>query len=375
MIYFDHHAATEPLPAVITKMREAESVAWANPSSIHKMGQAARRLLDEARRNVASGLSADPNDVVFTSGGTEAVHLALHGASLRPQPRHVVTCDVEHPAVSATIKAWEADGTRVTRLAVHHGAAPDAHALGAAINDDTDLVAIQWVNHETGNVFPVAEYALVCVNRGKPLVVDATQAFGKVPVDAGALGADALIVAGHKMGGPPGIGAVITKRGVDLRPTLLGGAQERGRRAGTPDVVRAVGFGIAAQHAGERVQAMAQIGRLRDRMEAGLIALGAIVNGDGAARVATATNVSIQEKLGSLVVAAMDLEGICISSGAACSSGVAEASPVLLAMYPNEPWRASSALRLSFGPSNTIEEVDTALRKFAVVLPRIQKLA
>ncbi|MBK8169195.1 MAG: cysteine desulfurase [Sandaracinaceae bacterium] len=374
MIYFDHHAATAPVKEVLTAMREAEAFAWANPSSIHAAGQKARALLDEARRRVAASVGADANEIVFTSGGTEALHLAMNGVARGMPPRHVITSEIEHPAIAATLDAWQKNGTRVTRLKVLHGIPPDADALRNAVEPTTDLVVLQWVNHETGTLLPVHDYAAVCHENQIPLVVDGTQALGKVPVDAHALGAAALIIAGHKMGGPAGIGAVVIRKGVDLRPAVLGGAQERGRRAGTPDVVRAVGFGVACLHLPSRLATMPAVAALRSAMEAELVALGAVVNGAEGPRVATVANVSIQEKQGTLVVAAMDLEGVCLSSGAACSSGVAQASPVLRAMYPDQSWRADTALRLSFGPSNTRAEVDTALRKFALVLPRIPNL-
>jgi cysteine desulfurase len=219
-------------------------------------------------------------------------------------------------------------------------------------------------------MLPVVEYAAVCRAASVPLFVDATQALGKLPVDVSALGADLVAMASHKLGGPAGAGALFVRRGQRLGPLLLGGAQERGLRAGSPDVLHAVGFGAACGAVRERLSAQPRLAPLRDRVQGELSALGAALNGAEAPRAATVVNASFPGRRGDALVAALDLEGVCASSGPACSSGLPAPSPSLLAMYPHEAWRAGAALRLSFGPETTEVEVETALDALRRVLAR-----
>lgn len=374
MIYWDHHAATPVLPEALLAMRDAEKEAWANPSSVHRAGRASRAFFETARRSVAESVSADPNDIVFTSGGTEGIHLGLHGVLTGRTRARIVTTAVEHPAVAATLDGFAALGFDLVRLPVPHGRPPTPDELATALVGDVALVATQWINHETGTIFPVSDYGNLCATRGIPFFVDATQALGKIPINVSALGATVVVVAGHKMGGPAGIGAMIVRRGFNFHPTMLGGAQERGRRAGSPDVVRAVGFGVACGAVPRRIAETAELAPARDAIESGLLSLGAVVNANDGPRVASALNVSIQKKQGAIVVAALDVEGLCVSSGAACSSGVAEASPVLLRMHADEAWRAKCAVRITLGPGNSPAEVAPALEKFKLVLGRVQNL-
>jgi cysteine desulfurase len=232
------------------------------------------------------------------------------------------------------------------------------------------LVAVQWVNHETGTVLPVGEYAALCRRAGVPLFVDATQAAGKLPIDVRALGADLLALASHKLGGPAGAGALWVRRGLDVAPLVRGGAQERGRRAGSPDVTSAVGFGAACDVLSGRLAAQRALASLRERTEAQLRELGGVINAARGPRAATVTNASFAGRRGSELVAALDLEGVCVASGAACSSGLDQPSPVLLAMHSEQPWRASAALRLSFGPETTDREAETAVAALRRVLSR-----
>lgn len=342
-----------------------------NPSSAHAAGRKARARLEHAREQVARALGATPAEIVLTSGGTESCNLGLRGAlGGELAGKHVVTTAIEHPAVSAVIAELERRGARVTRLPVPAGVPFTAAALDAAITPDTALCALQWINHETGTLLPISEYAALCRERRVPLFVDATQAAGKVAIDLARLPAPLLAVASHKLGGPAGAGALFVRRGVELDPMILGGAQERGRRAGSPDVLAAVGFGAACEAIGERLDARLPLLALRERAEAGLRALGFVINAAEGPRAASAVNASLLGARGPELVAALDLEGVCVSSGAACSSGLAAPSPVLLAMHPEAPERASSALRLSFGPETTREDVDFALEALRKVLAR-----
>ena len=242
--------------------------------------------------------------------------------------------------------------------------------LRAQLRPNTRLVAIQWINHETGTVFPVAEYARVCRGAGVPLFVDAVQGLGKLPLSVEELGADLVACAAHKTGGPAGSGALWVRHGVDLDPVLHGGSQERGRRGGTPDVVAHAGFGAACQLLGERLSAQPRIATLRDRIEHALLVLGAVRNASSGPRVSTVSNTSVRGWRGEALIAALDVEGLAASSGAACSSGLQEPSPVLRAMHPDESWRAGAALRLSFGVETTEIEQESALALIAKVLAR-----
>ncbi len=372
MIYLDHHAATplsEVSRAAIDTSRDAT---WANPSSVHAAGRRSRAALETARRHLAEALSVDARDVVFTSGGTEAVQLAVWGAT-QGLPGHLITTTVEHPAVSAAVALAEKRGWNVSRLDVPRGVPPNVETFAAALRPETRAVVIQAVNHETGTVLPVHEYARSVAGRGIVFAVDAAQALGKTRFDLGPLGAAFVAFTAQKIGGPSGIGATVVARGVDFDPLQPGGGQERGRRGGTPDVANAVAFGAAARHAATRFDAMGRVGELRDDLEAGLVRLGGHVNAGESERVATVTNVSFEGVRSDLLVAALDVEGVCISAGAACSSGVATGSAVLHAMYPDEPWRASGASRWSLGVETTREEVTVALSRAAAVLLRLNK--
>ena len=363
MIYLDHHAATPLSARAARAMDEARAVAWANPSSVHAAGRRARSVLERAREAVAAAIDASPADIVLTGGGTEACNLGVLG--LGRGARRVVTTAVEHPAVAEAVARL---GVEVVRLGTEGG-----HVPGPAESPPLDahtLVAIQWVNHETGSIAGVRAWAQACVATGARMFVDATQALAKVPVSVEDVPADALAIAAAKIGGPAGAGALYVRRGREVSPVLAGGAQERGRRPGTPDAVAHAGFGAACGEAGERLAAMPAIAARRDRLEAALLALGGVRNASDAPRVATVTNVSVRGWTGETLVAALDVEGLCASSGAACSSGLSEPSRVIAAMHPGEPWRAGSALRLSLGPETTEAEIDRAIDVLRAVLPR-----
>lgn len=368
MVYFDHHAATPPIATALQSMEQARAEGWANPSSVHAAGQAAKRILERARAQVAASLRAETADVVFTSGGTEACHLGMLGLS--EGCRTVVTTRVEHPAVVGVVDLLESQGVRIVRLDVLGGMPPSVEALREVI-DDTTLVAVQWVNHETGTVFPIEAYAAACEHAGARLFVDGTQALGKVPVDVATLFVDALAVTSQKVGGPTGAGACWVRRQGPWRPGVAGGGQERGRRPGTPDVATLAGFGAACEAVGTRLQAQPRIADLRDQIETHLQTLGGVRN-SVPPRVATVTNLSFRDWKAPELVAAMDLRGVCIAAGAACSSGLQEPSPVLLSMYPDEQWRARSAVRLSFGPETVLSDIDRGSQIFSEVIPRAQ---
>ncbi|MEM7136867.1 MAG: cysteine desulfurase family protein [Myxococcota bacterium] len=367
MIYLDHHAATPVPPAVRQAMRDAESAAWANPSSTHAAGRAAKQALEDARVKVGGAIGAEPADIVLTGGGTEACNLGVRG--LGANCRKVITTAVEHPAVSESIRRLSDAGAEVTALRVPAGKPPSRDELASVVSSEC-LVALQWVNHETGTIFPVRDYAEVCRDAGARLFVDGTQALGKLPVDVAALGADAVAFAGQKIGAPAGAGACWVRRGVDIDSPLAGGSQERGRRPGTADTLSMVGFGAAAALLAGRLDEQRRLAGLRDAIEGQLVGLGGVVNGGGAPRTSTASNISFQGWDGAVLVAALDLEGVCVSNGAACSSGVQAPSAVLLAMYPDEQWRAGSAVRISLGIETRDDDIARARAAFRAVLAR-----
>jgi cysteine desulfurase len=362
MPYLDHHAAT-PLCAEARSATAAALAAQANPSSIHRSGRAARALIEGARHAVAAAIGAAAADVVLTSGGTEACNLALSAAR-----GDVVVGAFEHPAVvRAAERITRATGSRSIPLRP----ATLLDDLSRALTAGARFVAVQWVSHETGWVLPIERIASACRDAGALLFVDAIQALGKLPIDVSALPIDLLAISSAKIGGPLGAGALYVRRGVEVDPLLVGSQDERGRRAGSPALLPMVGFAAALGALPTRLEAQASIAIRRDALERALVELGAVINHDASQpRVATVTNVSLAGWRGTLLVAALDVEGLEASSGAACSSGLDAPSPVLRATFPDEPWRAESALRLSLGPETTDADVDAARAILARVLRR-----
>lgn len=343
-------------------MEEARDAAFANPSSVHSAGRASRTLIENARGDVASAIGAEPADVVWTSGGTEACNLGIMGLKCQ----RIVTSDVEHSAVSA---AAQAAGVPVEIIPV---AVLREGAVSKYLDADT-LLATQWVNHESGSIWPVRELSEACKKAGARFFVDATQALGRLSVDVHELGADALALAGHKVGGPSGSGALWVRRGVDVDSLFHGGGQEHGRRAGSPGVEAIVGFGGACSAIQGRLKVMPQVRAWRDEIEACLVKLGARVNGSEGARVASVSNCSVAGWQSAVLVAALDMEGLCVSAGSACSSGTPEPSAVVSALYPQNLERARSALRVSLGPEGLSNDViHAACAILERVIPRVR---
>lgn len=366
MIYLDHHAATPVVAAAERAMAEARPRAWANPSSIHAAGRAARALLERAREQVAAALGAKAADVVLTGGGTEACNVGVHGLARRSGGSGRVTLTaLEHPAVRVAAEAASA----VTLLASRADAWPSSADVAAGLQPG-DLLAIQWVNHETGVVLPVHAWAERAKERGAAVFVDATQALGKVPVDLHDSPFDAVAFAGQKVGGPAGTGALWVRRDARLAPLLGGGGQERGRRPGTPNVLGHVGFGAACEALALDAAALLSMGALRDRIEAHAQALGGVVNGAPLPRVPGVTQVAFAGQRADVLVAALDVEGVCVSAGAACSSGLTEPIQAVLALHPDEPWRATSSVRFSLSPATPAHEVELAMAALTKVLAR-----
>ncbi len=382
LIYLDH-AATAPLrPEVVAAMQGALAAVVGNPSSVHAAGRRARAVVEHARSEVARLIGALPEEIVFTSGGTEGDNLAVRGlaSAARAARRehgagHVVSSAIEHPAVLGALAALERDGFAVTRLPVDANGHIDPAHLRAALRKDTVLVTLAAANHEIGNVYAIAELAAIARAAGALVHTDAVAAAGRVPFDVRALGIDAATISAHKIEGPPGVGALYVRRGVDLDSLLAGGHQERERRPGTENVAGIVGFGTAARLATAELAATAMhVRALRARLERGLASIaGASIHGDPdpAARLPGTTNIGFDGATGQLVAIGLDLEGICVSTGAACSSGSLEPSPVLRALgLPAE--RAAQGVRITLGRTTTEQEVDRLLDVLPGIVERVR---
>jgi cysteine desulfurase len=377
-IYLDHNATTPPAAEVVEAMVRALRDNYGNASSIHGFGQRAKAAIDEARTEVARLIGAEPADVIFTAGGTESDNLALRGViGAAPAARsRLVIGATEHEAVSVTAAALARAGCPVTTLPVTTAGVVEASALEAFQGADAALVSVMLANNETGVVQPVEDLARLAHARSALFHTDAVQAAGKIAIDVRSLGVDLLSLAAHKFGGPKGVGALWLRRGVTLAGVITGGRQERNRRPGTENVPAIVGFGAAAVVARRRLAADAQrIGGLRDRLEAGILASvpRTVVNGAGATRVPNTTNIAFEGVEAESLLIGLDLEGIAVSTGSACSSGTLEPSHVLRAMgLPHG--RVQSSIRFSLGPSTTAEEIDGVLAVLPRVVERLRKV-
>jgi cysteine desulfurase len=379
-VYFDHNATTPVDPAVAEAMVAVLRDEFGNPSSVHHYGQRAKAALDEARASVAGLIGAEPSEVIFTSGGTEADNLAVRGtaaAAAEAGRRHVITAGFEHEAVLNTVKALERAGAATTVLPLDASGVLEPERLREAMRPETGLVSVMHANNEVGTIQPIAELARVTHEGGALLHTDAVQSAGKVPVNVRELGADLASFSAHKLYGPKGVGALWVRRGVRLAHVLTGGRQERNRRPGTENVPAIVGFGVAAYLAASR---MAPDGRrlaaLRDRLEEGVLARVAQteVNGARPCRVPNTTNISFAGIEAESLLIALDLEGFAVSTGSACSSGTLEPSHVLKAMGLSAH-RGQSSIRFSLGRGNTDEDVDRLLDVLPGIVQRLRSLA
>lgn len=380
-VYLDWNATTPPLPEVLDAMREAATSAWGNPSSIHGDGRAARAIVEDARAAVGELTGFDARDVILTAGGTEANNLAVRAAFDGPASasRWLVTSRLEHPSIAKVATALEEEGkARVRWLDVTASGTIDLEDLDRALadiarmGDTTALVTVQAVNNETGIVQPFADVIGRAHAASARVHVDAVQGWSKIDTSAIAK-ADSASLAAHKMRGPKGIGALVTRPSLEIPPILRGGAQERGIRPGTVDASLAAGLHVAARRALDGRMRNTRIAPLRDRLETALLAIEvngkrARVVGDPALRVGHVTQLVWPDWVGAELVAALDLEGVSVSSGAACSAGTVEPSPVLLAILGAES--ASAGVRASLGDLTTETDVDRAIDAFRRVVAR-----
>jgi cysteine desulfurase len=371
-IYLDHNATTPVDPVAAQAMLRGLQDLFGNASSVHYYGQQAKAAIDEARTAVAALLGGEPSEIVFTSGGTEADNFAIRGAAEALEPagrRHLITCGIEHEAVLNTVRALAKRGWQMTVLPLDATGIVSPDRLREAMTDDTALVSVMHANNEIGTIQPIAELASVAHAHGALFHTDAVQSAGKIPVNVRTLGIDLLAVSAHKFYGPKGVGALWAKRGVRLSPFLSGGKQERNRRAGTENVPGIIGMGVAAQLALQKMDAEGRrLAALRDRLEGGILAQvpNTDVNGRRDTRVPNTTNISFDRIEAESLLIALDLEGVAVSTGSACSSGTLEPSHVLKAM--NLPThRAQNSIRFSLGAGNTEEQIDRVIE----ILPRV----
>jgi cysteine desulfurase len=380
--YFDHNATTPIAPEVLETMVSCLGQVYGNASSIHHFGQAAKQRLEAARRAVASLIHANPAEVVFTAGGTEADNLAVLGAVRAAvgggsRPPHVITSAVEHPAVLMAVQQLEREGAAVTRLRTGSSGVLNPDDVRAALRPETALVTVMHANNELGTIQPIAEIARITREADVTLHVDGVQALGKIPVDVEALGVDLYSISAHKLYAPKGVGALYVRKGTRLAPVAFGGHHERDRRPGTENVPGIAAFGAAAELAGRTLAAESERqGALRDRLESAVLdripASG--VNGSRWKRVPNTSNLYFDGIDGEAMVIALDLRGFAVSTGAACSSGAIAPSHVLIAIGLSED-RARASMRFSLGRSNTIEQVDALAGAIAASVAHLRRIS
>jgi cysteine desulfurase len=375
-VYLDNNATTPILPEVFEAMRPYFSEHFGNASSIHHHGQETRAAVERARESVAALLGCRPSEIVFTSGGTEGDNLAIFG--LASEGDHVISSTVEHHAVLNSCKRLQESGCEVTYVPVDGRGLVDPDDVRRALRSNTKLISIMLANNETGVLQPVEEIGKVAAEADVYFHTDGVQAAGKVSIDVQRIGCDLLSISGHKMHAPQGVGAIYVRKGTILQPMLYGGSHERSRRAGTENVPGIVGLGEAAAIAKEALDRgdLTRMAAMRDHLQAEILAeietIG--VNGEGAPRVPNTTNIHFDYIEGEALVIALDLKGLAVSTGAACSSGAIEPSHVLTAMgLPPEQARAS--LRFSLGKQNTPEDVEFALSLIPPTVARLRELS
>jgi cysteine desulfurase len=378
-VYLDHNATTPVLPAVLEAMTTVFRDDFGNASSVHAFGQAAKRRLEDARRQVAHALGAQPNEIVFTSGGTEADNLAILGLvryDTRPV-KHVITSAIEHPAVLETCAQLEREGVEVTRVPVNSQGLVDPDDVRRALRRETVLITIMHANNELGTIQPIAEIARLAREAGVWMHSDGVQALGKTPVDVNELGVDLYSISGHKIYGPKGVGALFVRQGVPLGRIQFGGHHERDRRPGTENVPGAVGLAAAISlMQSDFEQETARLARLRDRLEQGILERvpNVSVNGRGAPRVPNTSNICFRGVDGEALLIALDLAGFAVSSGSACSSGASEPSHVLTAIGLDRK-DARASLRFSLGRLNTEDQIEALIEAVAEAVARLRALA
>ena len=377
-IYFDNNATTAVAPEVREAILPYLGEFYGNPSSMHTFGGQVADAVENARETMANLLGASPDEIIFTSCGSESDNAAIWSAiQTQPERRHLITTRVEHPAILSVMQHWERQGYRVTYLGVDNKGRLDLDEYAAALTPDTALASIMFANNEVGNIYPIQRMAELAKEKGVLFHTDAVQAVGKTPIDLAHLPADMLSLSGHKLHAPKGIGVLYVRKGVRFRPFLRGGHQEKGRRAGTENVPYIVGLGAAAKLAADHMQEeRVNVALLRDRLEQGLLERisDCMVNGDVENRLPNTTNIAFKNVEGEAILLMLDRLGVCASSGSACTSGSLEPSHVLRAMGVPFTY-AHGSIRLSLSRYSTQEEVDYVIENFPAVIKTLRMIS
>jgi len=379
VIYVDNNATTMVAPEVLDAMMPYFSINYGNPSSMHSFGGNVAGAIETARENVANLIGAAPQEIVFTSCGTESDGTAIRAAiESYPNKKHLVTSRVEHPAIKNLYESLSKKGYRTTFVPVDNQGRLDIEYLYNSLSDDTAIVSLMWGNNETGVIFPIEEISREVKSRGIIFHTDAVQAVGKIPINVGETGVDMLSLSGHKFHSPKGIGALYIRKGTKFSPFMIGGHQEKGRRGGTENTASIVGLGKAAELAAVHLvqNGYERVSRLRDRLEQTLLdkVSNALVNGDPANRLPNTTSIAFEYVEGEAILLMMNEYGICASSGSACTSGSLEPSHVLRAM--GVPFTAAhGSIRFSLSRYNTEDEIDVILEKLPPIIERLRELS
>lgn len=378
-IYMDYNATTPVRPEVVEAILPFYREQFGNPSSVHWAGRSVSGAVEKAREQVARLINASPAEIVFTSCGSEGDNLAIKGTveALKDKGNHIITTAVEHPAVLNTCEYLAKNGCEVTFLPVDADGMLDPACLEAAINEKTILISAMWGNNETGTIFPIEQIGAIARKYKVRFHSDAVQAVGKLPVDVQKVGVDLLVLSGHKIGAPKGVGAIYIRRGTRMVPLIHGGHQERNRRAGTHNVAGIVGLGLACELAGRQLEEnAARMKALRDRLEQGILARipEVKVNGHPTDRLPNTLNVSFAYIEGESLLLNFDMKGVAASSGSACTSGSLEPSHVMGAMGVDVAL-AHSSTRFSLGPDSTEEDVDYVLEILPPIVARLRAMS
>ncbi len=377
-IYVDNNATTKVAPEVFAAIQPYFCEEYGNPSSMHSVGGRIGPKLKEARNQVAALLGARPDEIIFTSCGTESDNTAVHAAlAADPGKRHIVTSRVEHPAIGSLVSSLIKQGYRITEVPVDGDGCLDIGSLEESLTPDTALVSIMWANNETGVIFPVEELAQMCRQRGITFHTDAVQAVGKLPIDLSDSAIDMLSLSGHKLHAPKGVGALYVRKGTKFSPFMIGGHQEKGRRAGTENVPGIIALGKACELAGQNMaEENTRVRDLRDHLETELIKHipDAKVNGTIKQRTPNTSNISFANIEGESILLMLNEFGICASSGSACTSGSLEPSHVMRAM--GVPFTmAHGSIRFSLSIYNTQEDVDEIIKQLPPIVERLRVLS
>ncbi len=377
-IYLDNNATTKVDEAVFEEMRPYFCELYGNPSSMHFFGGQVQSKVTEARVRVAQLLGASPDEIIFTACGTESDNAAIRSAlEVFPDRRHIITSRVEHPAVLTQCRNLRQKGYRVTEIGVDGAGRLDLEELRSVIDDDTAIVSLMWANNETGVIFPVEEAARIAKSKGALFHSDAVQAIGKIPINMAASSIDMLSLSGHKLHSPKGIGVLYLRKGTPFRPLLVGGHQEKSRRAGTENAAAIIALGKACQLAGQFMEAENSVVKgMRDRLQDALMAAipHARINGGGAERLPNTTSIAFEFVEGEAILLLLSEFGICASSGSACTSGSLEPSHVLRAM--GVPFTcAHGSIRFSLSRYTTDVEIDTVIRELPPIIARLRQMS